>query len=314
VVILDLFDSHLHLDDEAFAADREAALERARAAGVRGFACVGTSLTSSRRAIALAEAHSDVYASVAIHPHDAADATPEALRELEMLARRPRVVAIGETGLDFYRNFAPRQVQEDAFRAHLALAATLRLPVIIHNRDAHAEVLHILADAAPVRVIMHCFSGSLEIARTCLDRGYYIGLGGPVTCVLAGSGIEGLAQSCIAAGANKVISPYVIGGMRIAQAVLRPNVVDFIELATHSEYMELQMEEILIRGDSKLAGRSLRDSGIRIELGIIVVAIKKKSGHMEFNPPAVYVIEEADTLIVLGQPVQIKALEKLATV
>jgi TatD DNase family protein len=181
VVILDLFDSHLHLDDEAFAADREAALERARAAGVRGFACVGTSLASSRRAIALAEAHSDVYASVAIHPHDAADATPEALRELATLARHPRVVAVGETGLDFYRNFAPRQVQEDAFRAHLALAAALRLPVIIHNREADAEVLHILAEAVPVRVIMHCFSGSLEVARTCLDRGYYLGLGGPVT-------------------------------------------------------------------------------------------------------------------------------------
>ena len=131
--------------------------------------------------------------------------------------------------------------------------------------------------------------------------------------IVARAGEEKSEQKLLRAGANKVISPYVIGGMRIAQAVLRPNVVDFIELATHSEYMELQMEEILIRGDSKLAGRSLRDSGIRIELGIIVVAIKKKSGHMEFNPPAVYVIEEADTLIVLGQPVQIKALEKLAT-
>jgi TatD DNase family protein len=179
--MLDLFDTHLHLDDEAFAADREAVLDRARGAGVRGFVCVGTSLSSSRRATVLAEQHPDVYAAVAIHPHDAADATPDALRDLAALARHPRVVAIGETGLDFYRNFAPRQAQEDAFRAHLALTASLRLPVIVHARDAHAEVLRILADAAPAGVIMHCFSGSLEMAQICLDRGYYLGLGGPVT-------------------------------------------------------------------------------------------------------------------------------------
>jgi TatD DNase family protein len=179
--MLDLFDTHLHLDDEAFAADREAVLARARGAGVRGFVCVGTSLASSRRVIALAEAHPDIYAAVAIHPHDAADATPEALAELAGLARHPRVVAIGETGLDFYRNFAPREAQERAFRAHLTLAADLRLPVIVHNRDAHAEVLRVLTEAGPARVIMHCFSGSVETARACLDRGYYLGLGGPVT-------------------------------------------------------------------------------------------------------------------------------------
>lgn len=178
---LDLFDTHLHLDDEAFDADRESVLARARGAGVRGCVCVGTSLASSRRAIALAEAHADVYAAVAIHPHDAADATPEALEALAGLARHPRVVAIGETGLDFYRHFAPREAQERAFRAHLTLAADLRLPVIVHNRDAHVEVLRVLTETAPPRVIMHCFSGSVELARVCLDRGYYLGLGGPVT-------------------------------------------------------------------------------------------------------------------------------------
>jgi len=181
VVNLDLFDSHVHLDDEVFAPDREVVLDRARGVGVRGFVCVGTSLVSSRRAIALADAHADVYATVAIHPHDAADATPEALEALAALARHRRVVAIGETGLDFHRNFAPREVQERAFRAHVTLAAALQLPVIVHNRDAHDEVLRVLADAAPVRVIMHCFAASLEVARTCLDRGYYLGLGGPLT-------------------------------------------------------------------------------------------------------------------------------------
>jgi voltage-gated potassium channel len=131
--------------------------------------------------------------------------------------------------------------------------------------------------------------------------------------IVARAGEEKSEQKLIQAGANKVVSPYIIGGMRIAQAVLRPNVVDFIELATQSEYMELQMEEIPIQINSKLAsGMTLKDSGIRIELGIIVVAIKKKSGHMEYNPPALYTIEAEDTLIVLGQPERIKVLENLA--
>lgn len=180
-MVLDLFDSHCHLDDEAFAADREAVLDRARTAGVRGTVTVGTSLASSRRAIALAEQHADVYAAVAIHPHDASSATAAAMAELEALARHQRVVAIGETGLDYYRDFAPRDTQAQVFRAHLVLARLLNLPVIIHNRDAHFDVMRILAEEAPPRVIMHCFSGSPEIAHRCLDRGYYLGLGGPLT-------------------------------------------------------------------------------------------------------------------------------------
>lgn len=179
--MLDLFDSHLHLDDDTFAPDREAVLERARAAGVGGFVTIGTSLASSARAIALSDQHPDVFAAVAIHPHGAPEATPLAMRQLGALAGHPKVVAIGETGLDYYRPFAPREAQEQAFRAHLSLARSLDLPVIIHNRDAHADVLRILAEESPPRVIMHCFSGSLEVARTCLDRGYYLGLAGPVT-------------------------------------------------------------------------------------------------------------------------------------
>ena len=179
--MLELFDSHLHLDDEAFAADLDAVLNRARGAGVCGFVTIGTSVASSRAALALAERYTDVHAAVAIHPHDAAEVTADAMELLSILARHPRVVAIGETGLDYYRNFAPREIQHDAFRAHLALARSLDLPLIIHNRDAHADVMEILAEAPPRCVIMHCFAGSLEMAHTCVDRGYFLGLGGPVT-------------------------------------------------------------------------------------------------------------------------------------
>lgn len=180
-MILNLFDSHLHLDDGAFDPDRDSVLDRARAAGVSGFVTIGTSLSSSRRAVALAERHKDVFAAVAIHPHDAGDATPEAMRELAVLARHPRVVAVGETGLDYYRCFAPREAQVSAFQAHLSLAQELNLPVIIHNRDAHQDVLRILDQGAPHGVVMHCFSGSLEMARAYLSRGCYLGLGGPLT-------------------------------------------------------------------------------------------------------------------------------------
>ncbi len=178
---LDLIDSHVHLDDEAFAADRDAMMARARAVGVRAFLSIATSLAGSRRVIALAEAHADVYASIGVHPHDAAAATPETLAELATLGRHPKVVAIGETGLDYFRNFAPREAQEDAFRAQLRLAREMGLAAVVHSRDAHEDVLRILAADAPGCVIMHCFSGTVEMARQCVDRGYYLGLGGPVT-------------------------------------------------------------------------------------------------------------------------------------
>lgn len=178
---VELIDTHLHLDDQVFAADLDAMLARARSAGVGGFVTIGTSLASSRRAVALAEAHADVFATVGIHPHEAPQATPEAMEALAVLARHPRVVAVGETGLDYFRDFAPREAQAGAFRAHLALGRRLSLPVIIHNRDAHWDVLSILEEDALPGVVMHCFSGSVDIARRCLDRGYFIGLGGPLT-------------------------------------------------------------------------------------------------------------------------------------
>jgi TatD DNase family protein len=180
---LDLIDSHVHLDDDAFTPDWEAMMARARAAGVRAFLSIATSLAGSRRVIALAEAQADVYASIGVHPHDATSATPETMTELAALAKHPKVVAIGETGLDYYRNFAPREAQESAFRAHLRLAREVGLPVIIHSRDAGDDVLDMLAAESPGagRVIMHCFSGSAEMAQACVDRGYYLGLGGPIT-------------------------------------------------------------------------------------------------------------------------------------
>jgi TatD DNase family protein len=180
---LELFDTHAHLDVREFDADRDAVLARARAAGVRRILTVGTDAESSRAAIALAGREPDVWATVGIHPHDAGAADEAALAEVERLAREPRVVAIGEIGLDFFRNLSPREAQEHVFRRLLALARQVRKPVVVHCRDAHAETLAVLAEerAGEVSGIMHCFSGDVDVARRCLDLGLLISLAGPVT-------------------------------------------------------------------------------------------------------------------------------------
>jgi TatD DNase family protein len=179
----DLFDTHAHLHFSEFAGDLDAVLERARAAGVRRIVTIGTDVPTSRAAVALAAREPDVWASVGIHPHEAASADADALVEIERLASTARVVAIGETGLDFFRNLAPREAQERAFRAQLALARRAGKPVLVHCRDAHAETLSLLAADGPRERggIMHCFSGDLEIARRCMDLGLLISLAGPVT-------------------------------------------------------------------------------------------------------------------------------------
>jgi len=182
-VILDLVDTHAHLHFPEFAGDLEAVLERARAAGVRCMVTIGTDVESSRAAVALAGREPDVWAAVGIHPHAASLADEARLAEIERLAAAPRVVAIGETGLDFFRLLSPRDAQERAFRAQLALARRLRKPVLVHCRDAHEETLAILAEVPVGEAggIMHCFSGDTAIARRCLDLGLLISLAGPVT-------------------------------------------------------------------------------------------------------------------------------------
>ncbi|HXU90997.1 MAG TPA: TatD family hydrolase [Methylomirabilota bacterium] len=179
----ELFDTHAHLHFPEFDADREAVLARARAAGVRRMVTIGTDAATTRAAIAVAEREADVWATAGVHPHDAGESDDEALAEVERLAGDPRVVAVGEIGLDFFRNLSTREAQERVFRRFIALARRLRKPVVVHCREAHAEVLSILTEerVADVGGIMHCFSGDVEIARRCLDLGLVISLAGPVT-------------------------------------------------------------------------------------------------------------------------------------
>ena len=178
-----LFDTHAHLHFPEFAGDLDAVLARARAAGVRGMVTIGTDVATSRAAAALAAREPDVWAAVGIHPHEAADADEAALTEIESLASAPRVVAIGETGLDFFRDRSPREAQTRAFTAQVALARRLGKPVLVHCRDAHAETLALLAADGPLERggIMHCFSGDVALARRCIELGLLVSLAGPVT-------------------------------------------------------------------------------------------------------------------------------------
>jgi TatD DNase family protein len=178
-----LVDSHAHLNDVRFRNDLNQVLERARAAGVTAIINVGYDLASAARAVEAALRCTGVYAAVGVHPHDAAGQSEDYLDRLEHLARQEKTVAVGETGLDFYRNLSPPPVQKKVFREQLRLARRLKLPVIVHDRDAHRQALDILREekAEECGGVMHCFSGDLLFARECLALGFYISLAGPVT-------------------------------------------------------------------------------------------------------------------------------------
>lgn len=174
-------DTHVHLDAAAFAGDLTAVVARAFAAGVTQLISIGTDVASSTQAVALAGRFPGVWASVGIHPHEAAHCPDSLEDDLTALAANRRVVAIGETGLDFYRNLAPPAAQQEAFGRQIALAAQLDLPLIIHSRQADDEVFAALAAAAAQRVVLHCFSGDRAHAQRCLDRGWHLAFGGAAT-------------------------------------------------------------------------------------------------------------------------------------
>lgn len=180
-------DAHLHLDVPAFDADRDAVLARAGAAGVGLMVSAGTSVEGSRRVLALADRCATVRAAVGIHPGSAATADAAALDALAELARHPSVVAIGEIGLDYHaRSSVPREIQAEAFRAQVRLAQRERLPVIVHNRDAHDDVERILREEGMSRVVCHCFTGTLDIALRWAEAGWMLSLAGLLTFASAG--------------------------------------------------------------------------------------------------------------------------------
>ena len=176
-----IFDTHAHYDDEAFDADREALLASMPENGVGLIVDPGCDLDTSRRAVEIAEQYPHVYAAVGWHPEEADSWTDSSLAHIRALAAQPKVCAIGEIGLDYYWDASTKAKQERMFRAQLELALELDLPVIVHDREAHGDSLRIVCDYPQLRGVFHCYSGSVEMARELLRRGWYLGFDGPIT-------------------------------------------------------------------------------------------------------------------------------------
>jgi TatD DNase family protein len=176
-----LVDSHCHLDFADFAAERDSIIARARAAGVATMLTIATRLDQFAGVLAIAEADQDIWCSVGAHPHEAADHEATTAAELAALAAHPRVVGIGETGLDFHYDHSPHDVQERVFRAHIAASRDTGLPLIIHAREADAAVAQILREERPPPGVLHCFSSGRGLAEAALELGFYVSISGIVT-------------------------------------------------------------------------------------------------------------------------------------
>ncbi|MGI6092023.1 MAG: TatD family hydrolase [Veillonellaceae bacterium] len=177
-----LFDSHAHLDNVRFNDDLEEVIKRARENGVTGIINAGACMESSAASIRLAEQYDSIYAAVGVHPHDVKDIKPGDYDQLAEWTKHPKVVAIGEIGLDYYYNHSPKEVQHQALIAQIDVARQTGMPIIIHDRDAHGDVLQIIKkEAKGLTGVFHCFSGSMEMMREVVAMGFYAAFGGSVT-------------------------------------------------------------------------------------------------------------------------------------
>jgi TatD DNase family protein len=187
-----LIDSHAHYDDERFDIDRDEVMKKIISQGVAAVVNPSTNLASMCKVLELSESYDFLYAALGIHPHEAVEFTNTSLDTIREMSQSGKVVAIGEVGLDYHYDFSPREAQRECFAAHIGLARELKLPLIIHDRDAHKDVIDIIKseNAGFTGGVFHCFPGSIEMAREVLDAGFYISLGGTVTFKNARKPIE----------------------------------------------------------------------------------------------------------------------------
>ena len=177
-----IWDTHAHMDDPVFAEDFQEVTARMKSAEISRVTNVGYDLSSSERSVKLAQDYDFIYATIGIHPHNAEGATDETWAKLLLLAKQPKVLAWGEIGLDYYRDLSPRPIQKEVFIQQIKLANEVGLPIVIHNRDAHQDVLEIVKAHPPkYGGVFHCYSGSWEMAKVLLNLGFYLSFAGPVT-------------------------------------------------------------------------------------------------------------------------------------
>ena len=175
-------DSHAHIQLDRFDSDRSVVIERAKNSQVSIILVVGFDISTSHLAVELADRYDHIYATVGLHPHDAKRFTPQTLREIALLAEHPKVVALGEMGLDYHRNLSPKLVQKRVFEEQLDLATQLDLPIVVHNRNAFDDILSILENRPQLTGgVLHCFSENTKSMDRVIDVGFHIGIGGPVT-------------------------------------------------------------------------------------------------------------------------------------
>ena len=184
------FDSHAHYDDERFDEDREELIESLKENGVEIVLNAAADMKSCHTSLALAEKYPFIYSSVGVHPHDVKDLAEAEIEEMKELAKHPKVVAVGEIGLDYYYDNSPREEQRQWFKRQLQLAKEVDLPVIIHSREASQETFDIIMESGVEKGVIHCFSGSYELAKEYVKKGFYIGVGGALTFKNAKKAIE----------------------------------------------------------------------------------------------------------------------------
>lgn len=182
-MVMQIFDTHTHLNDERLFENAKEYIQKAEAAGVFKMLVPGYDMASSHKALELAERHPSVFAAVGVHPHDAKTVSEQDYLELKEWANHPKVVAIGEIGLDYHYDYSPRDVQAEVFRVQMELANVAGLPIIVHDREAHGDVLTLIKEVSPLSVggILHSFSGSLEMAEECIKLGFFISFSGTLT-------------------------------------------------------------------------------------------------------------------------------------
>jgi TatD DNase family protein len=209
-----MIDTHCHLDDEQFAPDRAEVVGRAATAGVQTMIAIGTTAADSASTVCIAETHAAVFAAVGIHPNSCAEAAAGDWDAVVKLLEHPRVVALGETGLDRYWDYAPIELQRDYFDRHLRLSQARDLPVVIHCRDAESDMMPILREAAsrgPLRAVMHAFSGDATMAAECLELGLYISFAGNST--YTNKKFQSLRDAAVTVPADRILietdSPYL---------------------------------------------------------------------------------------------------------